>query len=326
VTRTIYLHAGLPKTGTTAIQSALALASRELRVQGILCPGFEANHSLPLRSLAEADQRPEGKPNKRVHHSGDVTWTQQAKWRAAIEDSLGAPHWDRLVFSGEGLSILPRARLETLRDRLSVKGDRIDVILMLRHPYDLRVSQIQQSLKAGGVITEELRKHAEIGYFAQVVNRMAGVFGTDHLHVVIYDEAVAAGGLLGSFAALIGADAGTLEARVQKKNPRMSGRAAAVIDRLNREVPNHVGGRRNRARSLWVDRAIRRIPGGPFILTAAEGEMLRAAVEEDRRFADGWLGRQVWVTGVPDDLPDVARQEPPGAMLAALKVASRVLW
>jgi hypothetical protein len=73
-----------------------------------------------------------------------------------------------------------------------------------------------------------------------------------------------------------------------------------------------------------VDRAIRRIPGGPFTLTAAEGELLRAAVEEDRRFADAWLGRQVWATGVPDGLPDVARQEPSAAAIAALKLASRL--
>ncbi len=201
------------------------------------------------------------------------------------------------------------------------------MILVLRHPYALRVSQIQQSLKGGGVIAEELRKQSETGYFRQVVERMAGVFGAGQLRIVVYEEAVAAeGGLLGTFAALIGADAGTLDLGGRAKNPRMSGQACAVIDRLNADVPNHVGRRRNRARSLWVDRAIRRLPGGPFTLSAAEGELLRAAVEEDRRFADAWLGRQVWATGVPDNLPDVARQEPSGAMLAALKVASRVLW
>lgn len=324
--RTILLHAGLPKTGTTAIQSALARASGQLRALGILCPGFEANHSLALRALAEGDQKPEGKSGKRIQHSGDVGEGVKARWRAAIIDSLGATGWDRLVLSGEGVSILPRARLESLRDKLAARGDRIEVILVLRHPFALRVSQIQQSLKAGGVIAEELRKQAEIGHFRQVVERMAAVFGTGQLRIVIYDEAVAAeGGLLGAFSTLIGAGAGTLEAFGGHKNSRMSGRAGAVIDRLNSEIPNYEGGRRNRRRSLWVDRAIRRIPGAPFTLTAAEGAILRPAVEEDRRFADAWLGRQIWATGVPDGLPDMARPEPPPAVMAALRMASRVL-
>lgn len=324
--RTIYLHAGLPKTGTTAIQSALAKSSKVLRAEGILFPAFEENHSLPLRAFADADLRRDSRADSRVQHNADLTAARTDRWRAALNTALRESDWDGLVLSGEGISILPRARLETLRDRLGVHGDRIEVILMLRHPFFLRVSQIQQSLKGGGIIAEEIQKQAATGYFRQVVSRLAAVFGTENLRVVIYDEAVAAtGGLLGTFAGLIGADPELMDAKGRQKNPRMSGLACGVLDRFNRDVPTYRDGRRSRKRSLWVDRAIRRLPGEPFALSAAEADVLRLAVEDDRDFADAWLGRQVWTTGVPSGLSDASGREPSAAMMATLKLASRVL-
>jgi hypothetical protein len=56
----------------------------------------------------------------------------------------------------------------------------------------------------------------------------------------------------------------------------------------------------------------------------AEADLLRPAVEDDRQFADAWLKRQVWTTGVPTGLLETDRPEPSAVMIAALKLARRI--
>ena len=47
----LYLHVGMHKTGTTAIQAAMYASRRQLARRGIYYPGFEQNHSVAIGSL-----------------------------------------------------------------------------------------------------------------------------------------------------------------------------------------------------------------------------------------------------------------------------------
>ena len=55
MTRIIYLHLGFPKTGTTTIQAVLFRERKSLLRVGILYPGFEQNHFVPLQSIMSAE-------------------------------------------------------------------------------------------------------------------------------------------------------------------------------------------------------------------------------------------------------------------------------
>ena len=327
VARIIYLHLGLPKTGTTTIQSVLFAERERLSGLGMLYPGFAENHSGPLRSIfAPAPHR---LAVNRLGGAGtpEAAAVNVARWSRELDLALGDPGWTSLVLSAESASYLPADRLLLLRERLMRHADGVIVPLCLRQPFDIRVSLIQENLKTGGTIDEAVRRLAVPGHYRRTVGRIRDAFGAGNLRLGVFEEMIAhPGGLTGAFAAMIGLGPGQLpEAIGTRKNQRMSQRACLVLDRLNREVPLTVEGGRNRRRSRHLDLLLRGLPGPRFALRREQAEALRAAVEDDRAFADALLGRQVWKEGVPEitGRPGDARWV--GAIAGAARLGGRFL-
>lgn len=154
-----------------------------------------------------------------------------------------------------------------------------------------------------------------------MIARIGGVVGEDALRLLVMEEMVAGpGGLVGGFARAAGIAPGLADAG-RARNAAMSLRASLVMDRMNAEVPLFVEGGVNRGRSRWADRMIRRLPGPPFALTAAQGAALAAAVADDRALAAERLGRMPW----GDPRARVAEPMAVGGWVRAGKGPGRVL-
>lgn len=285
---------GLPKTGTTSIQSALFAQRAALLRAGILYPGFAENHTTPLMSIiAEA---PHLLPTNVItgvrsrNHGEDL----RSLWSGKLAEALATPDWQQVVLSGEGLSAARAQRLTLLRDRLAEHCDTVTALLCLRDPYRWRISQIQQKLKMGATMDDEIDRLSRPGLYARIVQRIEKALGADHVRLLIFEDLSAhPAGLVGGFAAAVGVPDGLIAPR-QGRNPSMSHRAAMVLEVLNRDIPIIEGRQKNPRRSLWVDRALRRLPGPSFVLPAPLADQMQDAVAADRSWAQERFGREVW--------------------------------
>jgi hypothetical protein len=134
----VLLHIGVHKTGTTAVQAALAAARPRLREQGVRYPGDGVAHFVAANALLGKRrgigwQQPMPKPNRRP-------------WNQLINEVRGAPS-ERVVISAESFC---EATPEQIRTVITEFGDRpIRVIATLRPLESLLPSNWQQYVKAG---------------------------------------------------------------------------------------------------------------------------------------------------------------------------------
>lgn len=207
----IVLHIGVHKTGTTAIQTALARSRDLLLEHGIRYPGTGMAH----RNIASsALGRPIGwrtdgarKPDPRL-------------WAQTVREARSWPR--RTVISSEFLAEADDQTTQRIVD--DVGADRLEVIITLRNFARILPSAWQQNLKSGFQTPYEdwvrrmlfdvdeatantifWRRHRH----DLLVNRWAQIASPERVTVVVVDESDRLG-IFSSFEGLLGLPAGTL--------------------------------------------------------------------------------------------------------------------
>ncbi len=135
--RRVFLHIGLPKTGTSYLQSILWSHRDELRSAGVLLPGRERRDHL-WASLVVREDANVGRRHPRAPEAWDVL-------RREIRDWSG----DALIsheFFCSATTEQARAMVEALTD----DGAEVHVIVTAREPLSLFTSSWQEHLKNKG--------------------------------------------------------------------------------------------------------------------------------------------------------------------------------
>jgi hypothetical protein len=139
----LLLHIGGPKTGTTAIQRALAENRQQLREQGFLYPGTEPNQQFSLFPL------------HKIAGFESFISSDASLWRQLVDD---VNKWEGVVvLSSEILFSVPT---DVVNEILEAFGAlQTDVLITSRSIHELVVSQWQEAVKAGDTIS--LGKYAD---------------------------------------------------------------------------------------------------------------------------------------------------------------------
>ena len=138
----VLIHIGGPKTGTTAIQTALAENRHALHERGILYPGTGINQQVSLYPL----NRIAGFQN---FVSGDPSL-----WEQLVDE---VNQWEGVVvLSSEVLISVPTDVVNEIVD--TVGTSQIEILITGRSLHEIVVSQWQESIKAGDTIS--LREYA----------------------------------------------------------------------------------------------------------------------------------------------------------------------
>lgn len=212
--KTLFLHVGTHKTGTTSIQFFLETHARELAQQGIYVPkagrpeGCSGHHKFMWQLLKDP----------RIAPDDDAI--------AALIAELQTVDMPVVIISAEGLQFMS-ARPEIMKifcRQLRALGYRIEIILFLRERESYIQSLHKQHCKTGqerelawyhreaaeaNAIRLSPIKYFDLNYKRLVRNLRRGSGG--HIHVLDYDACKSRGGVLPDFLKCLGANEALIE-------------------------------------------------------------------------------------------------------------------
>jgi hypothetical protein len=279
----IFLHAGLNKTGSTAIQRTLFGEKERLRQGGVSYWGISANHSFPIRLAFDTEEPSE--PYWKVQRQRAArTFGTSAAVKRNLAQAL-AESQPTFVISGEATPALTQSDLGSLLSVLRRSCPSVTALFYVRDPRSLFHSTLQQRLKAGRTLDQlfnfvtayrpRIEKFfIELGRENVVLRR----FGARHFE---------RNDLMSDFFSAIGrADLGS-SFPAQHHNTAISHRAAAVLDAINRAAERDGATRSFR----WlVDEFLRTsMPGEPFRATRTAVEDMLTRNKEDI----DWMSMQI---------------------------------
>lgn len=253
--KTIYLHIGFHKTGSTAIQSAMSKVDNEFIVYAKL--GYE-NHSIPIYTAFSEKYE--------TYH----VWKSRGESRSSLEKRRKA-YRERLVkfisenknrniiISGEDIRALSIAGLEDLKNSLSVGQHQIKVLAYVREPLSFMRSVLQENIKNGHNPTAPSPTN-----YRSSIDKFWRVFGVESVRIRSYDkDRLKNNDVISDFCDLIGLDEITTPAHA---NISLSTKAVQVLYHINskKEFKNCFrSGDWSRAALIGH---LRNLLPGPFIL------------------------------------------------------------
>ena len=203
VTKTVILHIGLPKAGSTSLQSFLHDRRDELQAQDVYYPltgqveWEHAHHKLVFALAENAHQAVSGRERKALFD--DLT---------AEIDQCGC---STVVLSSE--LFLTRQGIVGASEefRQLLEGRQLRVVCVLRSQETFLESLYRQFVfdqekRFAGPPEAFLEDHSKVGDYHLFLSTWADFAGRDNLVPIIYEQALHAGGLINVFCRLLGVD------------------------------------------------------------------------------------------------------------------------
>jgi hypothetical protein len=222
----VFLHIGMHKTGSTAIQSAFAgYETSRTRYADL---GYE-NHSIPFYTAYSGQHhnyhiwRAAGLRPEEIEAQKDIC-------RARIEAAVAGAGKRNLIFSGEDISLLPREGVEEIHALFARYDCDVQVIIYVREPVSFVQSAIKQMIKDG-----TLNADVPTPLYRERIEKFIKAFGAERVNVRVFDRARLHGNdIIKDFAKQVGVRA---PGKGEKDNPSLSIQAVKIIHLMNQMVP-----------------------------------------------------------------------------------------
>jgi len=216
----IYLHIGLHKTGTTAIQSVLFNNAAAIARQGIhlSCAGIPPAAPLGHHELAWAHSR---KPDL------------MAKWDDLAQE-ITSTAAGRLIITSEEFCVLGADSIARIGDFFARFGG-ARIVVYLRNQVDLgeslyRTDVLHYSVKAQiGQYLQRTRTRLD---YQALLDDWTAAFGKDNVIVRLYEKSDLTDGVLSDFCRIVGLDAAGLEIPPKDINHGLSFDAIVPIQKM----------------------------------------------------------------------------------------------
>lgn len=280
----ILLHAGLPKTATTSIQTYCSQQASVLRAHDLHYPhSWPSNHAIPLSYIAQSDthiQRIEQKQTS-MHQ------TQGEPFIRSFRDELNSTTATRLLLSSEFISGFNIESLQRLKTFLVDSTDTFQIIIYLRHPVSLAESLIPTMLWQGRtrIHIEQYLRMAIRNYIQTRIKNLIHVFGQDAITIYTYEDARQhPHSVVGHFVEQINIPFVTNDQTEYVRNTRTSQIACDIVDFYNQHVltaGQHPSIRHN---------LLRKMAGSPFRLSQSQRNELMELSKPDREWIYQNLG------------------------------------
>lgn len=187
----ILLHVGMPKAGSTALQTALAGARGRLAEHGAVYPRgpfIPRTHNFLIAGIEERKRELPRLLRNAYGDRLDQIAPAFERWMSELRAAAARHPSGTMILSSEWLFRLRGdSKFDRLAEILRGIGDSIEVVAYVRRPSDQYLSAAQQILKGSHVIKPiaPIRYRTPLEGFARIAGR---------LHVVKYDRAAFPGG------------------------------------------------------------------------------------------------------------------------------------
>lgn len=291
------LHIGTEKTGTTSIQSFLALNRAVLRKAGFLVPVSlgKTNHRT-LAAMVTPDEYDDDFFRRQNLFDPESRRAAKAHWRKSFVQQLDRARPETVLISSEHLHSRLRSDTEVaaLRDFLRPLFDQIHILIYLRDPAETAASAHSTAIKngrAGATIARPGDPYVRLLVDHQAtLTRWSACFGEAALTVRLYDpQSFHSGTLLADY--IRACDLPDLAyALPQRRNESLSAHGLEVLRRVNDLVPAFLeDGRINPLRKGLVAFFERHFSQGPRL---AMSDDLRRAYDQAYGPSNEWVRRQ----------------------------------
>lgn len=265
------VHAGIPKTGTTTIQSACFEARQTLHLKGdVLYPGKWPVDQLHLQPAFMSDTRAYAE-RFRGHSDVNRLRRESDKLLAAFEAEIRKSRATTVLLSCEGFYNLDRAALARLRDWLFSMVDEVEVFFVTREPVSLATSVVQQVVKLGEVLDDVYARYPRPSFRTNLGGAIE-IFGRDAIKVLTLESmARHHEGIVGAFLDHVGVTSETARNAVlqaeERHNVSLTNEAVQILSSLNRQLPLLSNGRSNPQRAIAEEeRFLRQLNGAKYRL------------------------------------------------------------
>ena len=186
--KTVFLHIGLPKTGTGFLQHTLHENHDAMAAAGLWCvragghPSFTdpGNHLLPIRLIQH--RRPD------FQCAASAAEIRSA-WRLAVEEIEACPC--RSAFLSSELFVLDVcAHREIVAIRRYLRAHEVRIVVVLRDPVDFAHSLYMQRLRDGysGTMSDYLELLGPHLDWRKLIDSWSAVFGDNCVIPLVYDD------------------------------------------------------------------------------------------------------------------------------------------
>lgn len=296
--KTLYLHIGTEKTGSTALQVVSDINRRTLLEHGIFYPRTpgERNHTKLTLFAAEAPNTLDLRRLARLFP--DTAYEQfKARFAEELRSEVAANPCPRVFLSNEHLS----SRLKTVEEiaRLAAilhpLARTVKIVVYLRPQPELFLSTYSTSIKAGRTKALEPPKkdqHPRYNY-ENLLSLWAEVFGEENILVRIYDRKTLIGhDVVKDFFSIMDYDPGAEIEIPTTLNARLDHDSLRFLLEFNKHVPFFLEESTNPDRGDIVEALQTRSKGSALAVPASVlRDLARTYAASNARVAQRFLGR-----------------------------------
>lgn len=187
-TKTIYLHIGIPKTGTTAIQHFLRHNSISLLKQGVLIPKSVLTPNNEILTLYAT------RNSRKKFISRSKSWNLQdvMNFPKKLNDEISKyrKKLNKIIFTNEGLSVsvISKNEFKALKEIVCIKDYQVKVVLYLRRQDDYILSAYSTNVRRGRTSEFNISDKINVLEYDKFLNLWEEEFGFENLIVRVYDK------------------------------------------------------------------------------------------------------------------------------------------
>lgn len=229
----VIIHMGFHKTASSSIQGTCANNRKLLEKRGVYYPVFKyekkniTNHSIPIFSLFTSSPQ-----NFHINIKWGVDSDNvNLEYRRQLDRIVS--NENKILLSGESMSILPEESLFSLKQYFVDNGFRITPVAFVRSPISHQISAAQERVKNGSTL-----RFSENHFPCSKIKKLQSVFSGDIRFFPFRKVCSCEYGPVGFFLNMIGVTEDELKKiKYSQSNPSMSDQATRLIAYINEREP-----------------------------------------------------------------------------------------